>query len=463
MQEIALADTEIAPRRAHLTDSRPIDWDRVATSEAGQAAIDHLLARLEANEGRVRARRAADRERLRATLEAVVMDLFVAARTAAGRYLAYSRRSNDYSCRSRYRPPRITHRCVTRVTDFLIEASLADGTRGSYTRIDHGFGVAGRGYCSRLIATPALVELLEDRFGLRLADVGHRPDREVIVLKGPSPRRGASKPLVNYQDTPETADMRARLHQINSQLTASDIRLGEEGRRIVEERGLALDPGAKTLHRVFNNGSFEQGGRFYGGFWITLPKTARRHLLIDGRPVVELDFKALHPRLCYALAGIPLERGRDPYAIDGLPRPLVKKAFNQLLNASPGMRLRASAEAKALLPRGMSYVRVLERIERRHRPIAFWFRSGRGLELQRIDAMIAEGVMEQMVQACGIVVLPVHDSFIVKAQHEALLGQTMMLACRGVVSHLTGAPSWPVIDDWSDDEVRCAVERSLGL
>ncbi len=449
--------------RAHLVHSRPLDWDRVAASENGRAAIDHLLARLEANEQRTRARRPGDRERLRATLEAMVMDLFVAARTAPGTYLAYSRRSNAYSRRSRYRNPRITHRTVVTVADFLIEAGLATGRRGSYTRVDYGFGVAGRGYCSRLIATPALVALLEDRFGLRLADVGHRPDREVIVLKGPAPRHGAPKPLIDYRDSPETEAMRDQLRRINARLAASNIRLTQEGLRLARERGLMVDLGAKTLHRVFNNGRFDQGGRFYGGLWITLPKAARRHLLIDGRPTVELDFKALHPRLCYAMAGMPLERDCDPYAIDGLPRALVKKAFNQLLNAAPGMRLRASAEAKALLPKGVAYRQVLERIERQHRPIADWFRARRGLALQRIDAMIAERIMDYLLQVHGIVVLPIHDSFIVEAEHEFLLGQTMMMAYRGVVNRLTGAPSWPAIAGWSDDEARLSVERSLGL
>ncbi len=74
------------PDRDHLENSRPLDWDRVAVSKAGKAAVGHLLERLEAEEKRQRARRAKDRARLEATLEVLVMDLYAAARAGTGRW-----------------------------------------------------------------------------------------------------------------------------------------------------------------------------------------------------------------------------------------------------------------------------------------------------------------------------------------------------------------------------------------
>ena len=457
-------------KRPHLEDSRPINWDRVATSPNGRRAIQHLLDRLEGRERslglRQRRRRARDRACLAATLEAVVMDLFVAAKTAPSTWLAYPRRKGAYGGPSRYRNPQVTYKSVLAVVDFLLAEGLARGTRGSYRREEIAWepgqiARSGSGYRSRLIATEALIDLLETEYGLSLAEVGHRAEREVIILKGARTRPRAPAPLLDYADTAETDRMRSRLRDINRRLAAADIRLSPEGLRLARAADLRPDLGARTLYRVFNNGSFRLGGRFYGGFWITLPKEIRRHLLIDGEPVVELDFKALHPRLCYALSGRPLPSDIDPYAIDDLPRPVVKKAFNQLLNAAPHMKLRADAETRARLPRGVSYRGVLRRVEQRHADIADWFRSGKGLALQNIDARITETLLGSLVMARKIAVLPVHDSFIVQRRHEYTLGETMMLAYRGTLNALTGQPSYPVIEGWSDETTRQEVARTL--
>ena len=31
--------------------------------------------------------------------------------------------------------------------------------------------------------------------------------------------------------------------------------------------GVAINPSAKQLYRVFNNGTWREGGRWYGGWW----------------------------------------------------------------------------------------------------------------------------------------------------------------------------------------------------
>jgi hypothetical protein len=65
------------------------------------------------------------------------------------------------------------------------------------------------------------------------------------------------------------------------------------------------------LHRVFNNGTFSQGGRFYGGFHLELLRNLRKRIRINGEPVVEPDFSALHIRMLYHLEGIDYRE--DPY------------------------------------------------------------------------------------------------------------------------------------------------------
>jgi hypothetical protein len=43
--------------------------------------------------------------------------------------------------------------------------------------------------------------------------------------------------------------------------------------------------------RIFHNGNFDSGGRWYGG-WTSLTRETRKYLTIDGEPVVEVDLNA---------------------------------------------------------------------------------------------------------------------------------------------------------------------------
>lgn len=88
-------------------------------------------------------------------------------------------------------------------------------------------------------------------------------------------------------------------------------------------------------YRVFNNNSFESGGRFYGHWSQMMKSDDRQFIKIDGRPTVELDYSCLHFFMLYCLEGIEppdddLYRLPD---IDPIFRPLIKKAVNIALNA----------------------------------------------------------------------------------------------------------------------------------
>ncbi len=50
-----------------------------------------------------------------------------------------------------------------------------------------------------------------------------------------------------------------------------------------------------------------------------LPGEYRRNLLIDGEPVVEVDYTALHANLSYALAGVTPFHA-DMYELEGWDR-----------------------------------------------------------------------------------------------------------------------------------------------
>ena len=68
--------------------------------------------------------------------------------------------------------------------------------------------------------------------------------------------------------------------------------------------------------RIYHNGNFDSGGRWYGG-WTSLSRETRKHLTIDGEPVVEVDLNASLLMLLSCVTAQPMQCGytwEDAYA-----------------------------------------------------------------------------------------------------------------------------------------------------
>jgi hypothetical protein len=86
--------------------------------------------------------------------------------------------------------------------------------------------------------------------------------------------------------------------------------------------------------------------------------------------------------------------------------------------AQPGSQEAIRAASKLILA-----------IKKVHRPIAQFFHSGKGLELQRCDSDMAVKVM-LLLRMAKIDVLPIHDSFLVPASKADALEEMMWeVAC----------------------------------
>jgi len=80
------------------------------------------------------------------------------------------------------------------------------------------------------------------------------------------------------------------------------------------ERKVTLNTSAVTYARIFNNSSFEQGGRFYLPWWQIVPRNIRDALLINGEPTVEIDFPQHHVTMLYGRIG--RRTGDKAYEVD---------------------------------------------------------------------------------------------------------------------------------------------------
>ncbi len=196
-----------------------------------------------------------------------------------------------------------------------------------------------------------------------------------------------------------------------------------------------------TLYRVFNNGRFTDGGRFYGGWWQGVPSRLRRHLTINGYPTAELDYSNMQIVMLYADEGLELEG--DAYEIEGIPhayRKLIKRTVFKIVNADGQIR----SAKKAELPVGWTWRQLMDAVREKHRPIAKYFGTGEGIRLQKRDADIAESVMLTMMDE-GTLVLPIHDSFVIEDGRQDRLREVMVAAYRrrlGFDINVDANPTW---------------------
>jgi hypothetical protein len=198
----------------------------------------------------------------------------------------------------------------------------------------------------------------------------------------------------------------------------------------------------RSLHRTFNNIELTYGGRFYGGWWELVPSKLRSRIVINGKRTEEYDYSGLHPNMLYAKEGLALPS--NPY--DGLIKDVVededvlededkaeevkkvcKKAFNAMLNASKKMK--AQPKGMRLSDYGTNWETLTTSIMERHRPIAHYFYTGIGKELQRIDSDMAEEVMLFFANE-GVPVLPCHDSFNMHQGYQEDLQKVMAQSFR---------------------------------
>lgn len=189
----------------------------------------------------------------------------------------------------------------------------------------------------------------------------------------------------------------------------------------------------EACHRVFNNSSFKNGGRFYGASHLDIPSHMRGFIRINGEPVVELDYDALHIVMLYHLRGLDIDLALDPYEriVGPEDRTIKKIALLTAINA-PTEAKAIGGIRKTLVDDGITgdiltdkaLRSLIARAKLAHPDIDDDIASGKGIELQNIDSGIADAILTNLM-ALNIPALPVHDSFIVPQQYEEKLRQQM--------------------------------------
>jgi hypothetical protein len=358
-------------------------------------------------------------------------------------YVALRLDKNAYRNCPRYALAHLTHRKVKAALGGLLDQGLVDLHIGWFDRRK------GEGRVSRIRASQRLGRVLDE--SKDASPPVRLPGSPVIV-------RDAENRLAPPPNRATHARLEARATAINGNNLAHRVELPAAVAEALLDRkktGGAPDacfqvllvpalnetePGrscdltsAWRLRRIFNNGRFDQGGRFYADAQC-LPESARTSLLIDAEPVVELDYSALHPRWLYALEGNDCRE--DPYAaVGGMVRDDAKKVALICVNAvsrTSAARAIGKAKGRGEIASAEPARVLLAAFEAAHPRLARHFYSGVGLDLMWHDSQLAEAILLRFA-ALGEACLPVHDSFIARRGMEAELRRAMVGEYRKLV------------------------------
>lgn len=260
------------------------------------------------------------------------------------------------------------------------------------------------------------------------------------------------KIIVDYTDTDYTNSIRSDLNEYNQLRSQSSISLKDLPEELFknderdesirsfaaidiseikpDENGLYQIPLLKDqLCRIFTE-DFDHGGRFYRGFETRLRKELRPYIAINGASTIELDYSSYHIRMLYHLH--KKRCPEDPYMVeDGLLdyerdyyKIMVAACLNNSSEKSVLNTLRYHIIKKGLKDKFSSLDDVtlkvgLDKLIQHNRKVSEHFFKGDGLKFHKMDADIANDILMHFTRRKSpVLVLCVHDSFIIAGQYE---------------------------------------------
>ncbi len=292
-------------------------------------------------------------------LRCLVLNLFAVRQVHSGRYVAITLNRNEYSKTSRYLTEGRSHKVTTSLIDHLAKhlgyISYHPGWKDRET---------SKSYLTRIRAKKPLISLF-DQYENDIHMLQRSCGIETIRLKD------EDKNLINYQDTLSTVVDRASVETLNLRLSQTfigmhlpDCAYTEMNDKLVEEevaswkdddRIQPVDLSRKSLYRIFNDDDFEAGGRFYGGWWQSVPSRLRKHIHICPRfstypkYTVEIDYSSMQTCIAYACSGI--QPPKDAYSVEGFGksslrrmRPYLKAGMLRVLNTKSRIEAISSLE-----------------------------------------------------------------------------------------------------------------------
>lgn len=426
-----------------------IDWDLASTDPKVKGLVDFIYEDLELG----RLKPSAKKE----LLTTILMNLLLSVSIERG--IQYPRNNSWYQkVPAKYKYYFQTHYLVTTVVDALVAKDYIIHQIGSWDMLAQFKELSVMKPSAKLLALFSVLtnEVIENR----------QPAQTVLLrgierMKVQNPKTGRMikkkvKAPLDYVDTLAIINMRKVLKEWNDLRSHTVVTLtlpkalvaGEEEYMlrftdIISETDAVVEYKVKPRysHRVFIN-DFTTYGRFAGASETLFYRHYRPYFRINNEATVEADFEAFHIRMLYNIEGIDYQR--DPYqvAADSYSNDQykVRKLFKKLGLMSINAPTRSSAvkavseklvEENTVIPQ-RELTRMLDHWLVTHQPIAKYLCTNKGLELMYLDSQIAEKVIKHFIDL-GIMVLCVHDSFIIQDRYKEELRDVMEKAYQEIM------------------------------
>lgn len=440
---------------SEYNNSRQINYNRWSNAKEVDALVNELYAYIDSRK----------RASYKNALKTLLLDLYQSYLTDKKQYIGYYRYPEHYKFKVRIgssdrytKNPHITFDYFVGSVDMLIERKLVKNKTGNH--FEDGNGDVSSAI-SKMRAKKSLVQLWQ-KHGFTPDMIHKFTEDDVVIVRdlpevkvvksrktGKDKKIKTKKPF-QYVDTAETDQLKDVVLAYNRQLDNTHIDcdagcISKADRadliKILQDYHkdpiISIDLSSKNVHRVFNNQSFEQGGRFYGAWWIGCPKILRKYITINGEPTVELDYSGIHIQLLYAMEGVNYAaRKEDAYTLDdGVPdRKLNKLILLTALNAENETKARDSVYDQLRKEGKLEFYKFnrskgtitkkLTLLKAKHPDIEDHIADGEGIKLQYMDSSIVEKLIMYGMRS-NIPILTIHDSVICQAKYADLIKDKM--------------------------------------
>jgi hypothetical protein len=280
-------------------------------------------------------------------------------------------------------------------------------------------------YLTRLKTTDKFKELV-NKFSLNYQD----------ILKQTSPisLKDSEDNEIKVINSKTTNPIRKRIDRYNNLILSSDIELPIDKIEFRKKKSTGFANRTYTKHYL--NRSYKSGGKYYGPCWQNLSKELRKEIKINGQETVELDFNAMHLHLLYCKVNKKLSdyipEGIDAYQLPNRNRKIVKTSFTCCINnncnednVNQVVGPEVAKKYPEIFVKNTSYRDILDELGSHHPEVRQFFYAQIGNEVSNMESKVSDYIIGKLTRK-NILVLNIHDSFIVSIAYKDILLKSMM-------------------------------------
>ena len=287
------------------------------------------------------------------------------------------------------------------------------------------FEIQQTGYLTKLKISDKFEELV-NKFNLTYQDILKRTPP--ISLKDSKDNE------IKVINSKTTNPIRKRIERYNNLILSSDIELPID--KIDYKRRKSAGFANRTYAKHYLDRSYKSGGKYYGPCWQNLSKELRKEIKINGQETVELDFNAMHLHLLYCKVNKKLTdyipEGKDAYQLPNRNRKIVKTSFTCCINnncnkdnVNQVVGPKVARKFPEIFERNTSYRDILEELGSHHPEVSQFFYAQIGNEISNMESKVSDYIIGKLTRK-NILVLNIHDSFIVSIPYKDILLNTMI-------------------------------------